>query len=106
MSDPVSDYRDVAGLRVPIALVGPIIAALRDAYPAITEPVTDDEQAVRVVLREFIGSVLSSYRVKQVAAAGQAQLDQQQAALAAQVSTAYDQAMAAVQAIPDTPAAT
>jgi hypothetical protein len=54
----------LAGLRIPASLAPEIIAALRDAYPTITDG-RDDEGVVRGVLLWLIESTLVQYRGRQ-----------------------------------------
>lgn len=102
---PEPEFRDVAGLRVPLAMVPSIVAALREAYPQAVDGIPDDdpETAVRAVLREFVASTLSVWAARQVANAAEDQIQAIRAQAEVQANQAYEQARAAARAIEKTP---
>lgn len=59
--DTTVPYVQVAGLLVPAPLVPRIVASFRGVYPAITAGITDDDAAVRAVLKYWVTSTLSTY---------------------------------------------
>lgn len=65
--DP-STYRVVAGLRIPLPLVGRIITAIKARYPEATAGISDPEEAVRAALKAWIAESLAGYE-QQVAVA-------------------------------------
>jgi hypothetical protein len=60
VTDPKS-YRIVAGLRIPLPLVGRIIPAIKARYPEATDGITDPEEAVRAALKAWIAESLAGY---------------------------------------------
>lgn len=61
MSTPIPAYRDVAGLRIPAAVVVRVIPAIRARYPEATDSITDDEAAVRAALRAWMIETLADH---------------------------------------------
>lgn len=61
MTSPSGGYRVVAGLRVPLPLVPRIIAAMRARYPEATDPIADDEAAIRAAIRAWVVETLAEY---------------------------------------------
>lgn len=64
MTEPVQDYRVVAGLRVPLPLVPRLITAIRDRYPEATAGITDPDAAVRAALRAWVAETLTEYEAR------------------------------------------
>lgn len=60
-------YVPVAGLLVPATLVPRIVAAMRGLYPSVTEGITDDDAAVRAVLKHWVTTTLSTFETAAVA---------------------------------------
>lgn len=67
MTSP-TEYRVVAGLQVPVALVPRIITAIRARYPAATAGIADPEAAVRAALRQWVIDTLADYEKQQALA--------------------------------------
>lgn len=102
MTEPTAPtHRVVAGLRVPLKLVPPLIEAFRSEYPTVTESIPDDEAAVRAVLKYLTTQIFISHRTKQAAAAGREQMEAAQAAADLAVSDTQRQAWAAAALIED-----
>ncbi len=97
-SPDIPTHREVAGLSIPLPLIPRIIAALRATYPGITDGITDDEAAVRAVLKEVVSSALSVYESRTAADAVQTEIKEKQAHLEVASATAYAKARSEVAA--------
>ncbi len=92
MTSPIIPTREVAGLDIPLQLIPRIIKALRATYPHVTEGITDDEAAVRAVLKEIISSALSVHESRIASDAVQVKLKETQAQGEKASATAYAKA--------------
>lgn len=102
MSTPQVPEVSLAGLRIPAPLAPEIIAALRDAYPTITEG-RDDEGVVRGVLLWLIESTLVQYRGRQAENAAAEAVEAVRAEHADKAAEARDEARKDAKTIREVP---
>lgn len=60
MTEP-SPYRIVLGMRVPLAMVPRVVAAIRARYPEVTAGITDPDAIFRAATRAWVIESLTSY---------------------------------------------
>jgi hypothetical protein len=102
MSTPEVPEVSLAGLRIPASLAPEIIAALRDAYPTITDG-RDDEGVVRGVLLWLIESTLVQYRGRQAEAGAAEAVEAVRAEHADKATKAREQARKDAKTIREVP---